>query len=301
MILLGTDTNGRVFSEETTTLVLSRHGAGIISRYKLAPDEILTLRRVGFNPEAEARLVGQMGQQGNEYVYGVEFNDPDVNFWQIEFPPPRNSSDSPAGFALECSLCGARGIVQQSEIEADVYAVNDSILRYCTVCGLSTSWRKAKPGVPPAPPASILTLDSERINPPAASSKIAGTESGAQPQRGVAAAVLEKPATEMQPGSSAVRTPDKGKNRRRHVRAAVNFTACVRHGVSGEEIVECINISRGGASFYSSKKYEQGALIEIAAPYSPGSPAIFVYATIRHVKELPDVRFRYGMEYIKHG
>jgi hypothetical protein len=132
-------------------------------------------------------------------------------------------------------------------------------------------------------------------------SDIARIELAPQLQRGIATALLEKPATEMPPGSSAARTRDQGKNCRRHVRAAVNFTACVRHGSCGEEIVECINISRGGASFYSSKKYEQGALIEMAVPYSFGSPAIFVYATIRHVKELPDVRFRYGMEYIKAG
>ena len=97
----------------------------------------------------------------------------------------------------------------------------------------------------------------------------------------------------------AARARGKGENRRSHLRAAVNFTACVRHGGSVEEIVECNNISRGGASFYSSKKYQQGALIEIAVPYSPGSPAIFVQATVRHIQELPDVRFRYGVEYVK--
>ena len=87
VILLGTDTNGRVFSEETTTLVLSRHGAGILSHHKLAPDEILTLRQVGFNPEAEARLVGQMGQHGSAYVYGVEFADPHANFLACRISP----------------------------------------------------------------------------------------------------------------------------------------------------------------------------------------------------------------------
>ena len=44
ILLLGADTSGRVFSEETHTLVLSRHGGGILSRNKFAPDEVLTLR-----------------------------------------------------------------------------------------------------------------------------------------------------------------------------------------------------------------------------------------------------------------
>ena len=40
---LGTDTTGRVFSENTTTVVLSRHGAGIVSRNRRDPDESLTI------------------------------------------------------------------------------------------------------------------------------------------------------------------------------------------------------------------------------------------------------------------
>jgi hypothetical protein len=155
VLLLGTDTSGRVFSEETSTLVLSRHGAGILSRNKLAPDERLTLRQVGFNPEAEARLVGQIGQQGDAYVYGIEFTDSNINFWQIEFPPASSPSDLSAGLALECSLCGGRQVVQQSDIEADVYVVSDSILRYCESCGISTNWRNAKPGAPLAAPEPV--------------------------------------------------------------------------------------------------------------------------------------------------
>jgi len=159
VLLLGTDTSGRVFSEETSTLVLSRHGAGILSHNKLAPDERLTLRQVGFSPEAEARLVGQIGQQGDAYVYGIEFTDSNINFWQIEFPLANLLSDPPAVLMLECSLCGSRQAVRQSDIEADVYAVNDSILRYCESCGISTNWRDAKPGAP-LPPARPVPAHS---------------------------------------------------------------------------------------------------------------------------------------------
>jgi hypothetical protein len=73
ILLPGTDTFGRVFSEETVTVVLSRHDAGVISTYRLAPDEFLTLRLLGSNKEAEVRLVGQMGQETRGYTYGVEF------------------------------------------------------------------------------------------------------------------------------------------------------------------------------------------------------------------------------------
>src|ERR1700732_4711756 len=88
VLLLGTDELGRVFSEETTTLVLSLHGAGVLSRCKLVPDEILTMRLIGSSRETEVRLVGQMGQQGGACVYGIAFTNPALDFWGIEFPPP---------------------------------------------------------------------------------------------------------------------------------------------------------------------------------------------------------------------
>ena len=61
IVLFGTDAAGKVFSEETKTVVLSRHGAGIVSRYRFAPDEVLTLRLPGTAKEALVRLVGQIG------------------------------------------------------------------------------------------------------------------------------------------------------------------------------------------------------------------------------------------------
>lgn len=69
ILLLGTDTSGRVFSEETRTLVLSRHGAGIVARNKFAPDEVLTLRLLDSGREAEIRLVGQLGEHPRGKVY----------------------------------------------------------------------------------------------------------------------------------------------------------------------------------------------------------------------------------------
>ena len=88
ILLLGTDTSGRVFSEETHTLVLSLHGAGIRSRNKFAPDEVLTMRLADSGRETDIRLVGRLGEDSRGNVFGVAFCDPNLDFWQIEFPPP---------------------------------------------------------------------------------------------------------------------------------------------------------------------------------------------------------------------
>src|SRR5215813_3496353 len=143
ILLLGTDTSGRVFSEETRTLVLSRHGAGILSRNKFAPDERLTLRLPDDGRETEIRLVGHLGEDPRGNVYGVAFSDPEINFWQMEFPAAPENHLLPASVALECCFCGERSLVQQTEIEADVFLASQSVIRFCESCGQSTPWKPA--------------------------------------------------------------------------------------------------------------------------------------------------------------
>src|SRR2546426_9655472 len=87
------------------------------------------------------------------------------------------------------------------------------------------------------------------------------------------------------------------------MRIKVNFTGCVRnqHG-SEEDMVVCENISRGGLCFKSSRRYDKTAAIEVAAPYTPGSPDIPVSARIVYVQELPeDKMFRYVAQYFNRG
>jgi hypothetical protein len=142
ILLIGTDTSGRVFAEETQTVTLSRHGAGVISKHKLAADGILILRFLGGNSEASIRLVGELGEDLRGYIYGVTFVDPNLDFWELKFPPPpkwRVNFEAP----LQCTSCQNHEVVDQSEVEADVYALAEFILRPCSICGTSTQWRRA--------------------------------------------------------------------------------------------------------------------------------------------------------------
>jgi hypothetical protein len=89
-------------------------------------------------------------------------------------------------------------------------------------------------------------------------------------------------------------------NRRRHVRIRVSFSACVRHASQGEEVVECENVSKGGACFHSLRQYGLDSTIEIAAPFSPGEAALFVPAKIKRVQAIPGTQIlRYGVAYLK--
>jgi len=311
ILLLGTDTSGRVFSEETIAVVLSRHGAGIISTHRVAPDEILTLRLLGSSREAEVRLVGQMGQETRGWTYGVAFVDASLDFWQIEFPPPTTPCATELDQALECSICHTRQVVHQSEIEVDVYMIAEGILRSCDSCGTSTLWRRAtgeyipratEPKTVPVLPCTT-NKNGTALGPDSPSGSTLVTNPS-MPARSFETAVMVEPSAEMVAPAEVHRETsphvpwDRTTNRRSSVRTGVTFTACIHRAGSDDEIVECDNISRGGLCFRSRKTYPVDSLVEVAAPYSPGWHAIFIPASIKHVEQLPGGKlFRYGVAY----
>jgi hypothetical protein len=89
-------------------------------------------------------------------------------------------------------------------------------------------------------------------------------------------------------------------NRRRYPRVKVAYSACIRHPDRGDEIVTCEDMSKGGLRFKCRKQYYAQSLIEVAVPYQPGQPAIFVPARIVFVEPLPEQSlFRCGIEYFK--
>jgi PilZ domain len=301
ILLIGTDTSGRVFAEETQTVTLSRHGAGVISKHDLAADGMLILRFLGGNTEVSLRLVGQLGEDVRGYVYGVTFVDPNLDFWELKFPaPPRWSLDFDT--PLHCSSCQNREMVDQSEVEADVYALAQSILRFCSHCGVSTQWRRATEDRAPGPAKSAPVIpfpgrteggDSHMRLPSGEPGQ--GKLTPSSTSTGVAVAVPQAtPQGPLPSASTAVMA--RAANRRRDVRTRVSFTVCVRQE-GEEEIVECGNISKGGFSFRSRKTYVAGSAIEVALPYYPGTELMFVGARVRHALVLPNNNFHYGAIY----
>src|SRR5215472_17678551 len=153
IVLIGSDLAGKIFSEQTKTVLLSLHGAGLVSRHKLSPEQELVLRWPELNKETDIRVVGQLGEDSGVYTYGVAFSDQVVNFWEMEFPPPSPKEQELGVLTLVCSVCQSFDRVDDHSIEADVVATNDGVLRYCKRCGNSTIWKPGQPGALPAAPA----------------------------------------------------------------------------------------------------------------------------------------------------
>ena len=155
ILLIGSDLNGKVFSEHTTTVLLSLHGAGILSRHKLSPEQELVLRWPERNKEAEIRVVGHVGEQNGKHTYGVAFFDPNLNFWEIDFPPVSAVERELGLLSLVCGSCKTLEKVDDSGPEADVCATNDGVLRFCKRCGAATLWKPASGGLPQPAPAAL--------------------------------------------------------------------------------------------------------------------------------------------------
>jgi predicted nucleic acid-binding Zn-ribbon protein len=280
ILLVGSDMEGKMFSEQTKTVLVSRHGAGIVSQYALYAEQELILRRLDTDKEAEIRVVGQIGADGNLYTYGVAFLNPEIDLWGIKFPGMTDSEKEASRVVLQCSSCKKRELIEQSDLESDVYIVNEGIVRSCKNCGSSTFWKRASDDASPGEPLPLETGPRESAR-------------SAEPEESVEPEPTPEPEPALQPAA-------RQENRRKHVRTTVNFKACIRSYAFGDDIVSCEDISRGGLRFKSRKAYVAKAEIEVAAPYAPGTQSIFVRAFIVHVVELKEERrYRCGVCYAK--
>jgi len=142
ILLIGSDAQGKDFMEQTKTVVLSRHGAGIVSVHKLAVEQEMTMVHVVRDREAAIRIVGQIGAEDDSYTYGVAFLDRNIDFWDVEFPSATDAETSAPRMVLQCSSCERREVINLDALESDVYAIHDGIVRHCKRCNCSTLWRQ---------------------------------------------------------------------------------------------------------------------------------------------------------------
>ena len=305
ILLTGSDLDGKGFSEMTKTVLLSRHGAGIISTYKLSAEQEIIIRYLDTNREALVRVVGRIGSEGEVYTYGVAFVDhSNIDFWGIDFAPVSEREKQARRMLLECGNCKERETVEQSDVESDVFLINEGIVRFCKQCGDSTLWKRASEVTEEQP--VLVGAGSVAI----ASSPVEAQNSvGTQAPQGSKASPIAPTPSVMQPSpgsqtSSAYSSPTDRKaavpldNRRKHPRTKVSYKASIRRSGFTDDLVTCEDMSKGGLCFKSRKQYFKGTDIEVAVPYSPGGNAIYVPAQIAWVVEITkDKLYKCGVSY----
>jgi len=284
ILLIGTDLEGKIFSERTSTVLLSLHGASVVSKHKLSSEQELVLRWPAQHKEADVRVVGQLNATNHHFTYGVSFFDPQLKFWETEFPPASPSEQELGMLGLVCSSCQTLEKIDDSSFEADICAAEGAVLRYCKRCGCSTLWKLKQSG-------SSDLAQTQSAAPASLPVQVAGSASSSS--AAPTTSVLTVPAS-----ANIANVPQV--NRRKYPRVKVNYIALVRHPNRQDELVQCEDVSRGGLRFKTRTRYYEKALIEVAAPYSSGQLAIFVSAKIIFAQQLPEQNlFRYGVAFLK--
>jgi hypothetical protein len=146
IILIGNDLLGKVFSEHTNTVNVSRHGLGVVSKHKIAPDQEMIIRRKDTNKEASVRVVRANGPKSHNQTYGLEFTGPDNNIWDVEFPPMTESEKETLLSLFECSRCKVRKTLHNIDAKLNSYSGNKGVARSCDQCGCETTWMRVLGG-----------------------------------------------------------------------------------------------------------------------------------------------------------
>jgi hypothetical protein len=153
--ILGTDGTGRGFMEQAQTLVLSRHGAKILFARRLVPQQEVTIHCLSTGKEAVARVIGEIGEWPEGFLYGIAFLDPQSNPWDISFVQIEESPRPAGRTVMECLHCHTSEVVHLDEFDVEVLEANERLSRGCKRCRDTTLWKRSSvkpPAEHPTPP-----------------------------------------------------------------------------------------------------------------------------------------------------
>ncbi|MHB8654199.1 MAG: PilZ domain-containing protein [Terriglobia bacterium] len=238
----GTDSQGQPFDEKSQTLVISRHGALIAFARPLAEGQDITIHCIGTGREALARVIEQAEEEKRPSLYGVEIITPEVNIWEVHFPPVTDSEMAAGRLLLECSRCHATELAYLNLGEIEIFQKNKCVSRICESCNSVTVWAQAE----------LRKLQVE-----------------------IATITVDPMSGEAEP-AAAQHTEDE----RNDPRIALTIDGCIRTTQYGEDIVQTENVSESGARFASRRLYAMGASVGVAIPYVRTGANVFVQATI---------------------
>jgi hypothetical protein len=161
--------------------------------------------------------------------------------------------------------CTAPLVLEHRDFEFDVCVIHGGLVRYCDPCGFATVWKFTSTAPAPRPQ---LVASAQEPEPVATAVAVLDP-----PPPPMSSAEAEPP----QPAPLSFETladfiPPPDANRRLHRRAKVNYYACVRTEAFGDDIVPCIDMSRGGLSFKTKHPYPLSSLVNIALSFARKAP-----------------------------
>jgi hypothetical protein len=166
-----TGNGGLEVKQSAETLLVSRNGAVVRLSERLFAGQEITLRRQREGDSwkiARARVVAEIDQDPEGFLYAIAIVDPRANFWDIEFPAPNKAQEALARLLMECSFCKRREIVYLNEPDLKSFEIRKCVARVCPLCDSPSIWIEAQPEAPAAvPPTDYAAADAadDRVTP----------------------------------------------------------------------------------------------------------------------------------------
>ncbi len=144
---IGSDANGQDFVVQAHTILVSRNGAVLLLKAKLAAGQELVLRRKDRSNQlraARAQVVAEIDKNGDGIMYAISLEDPAINLWDIEFPPLDEAEEALARMLVECSFCQRREVAYLNEKELKAFETRKCLARHCPHCGTPAIFTQAQ-------------------------------------------------------------------------------------------------------------------------------------------------------------
>lgn len=139
----GTDFTGTDFVEDSTTIVVNRHGAKIRLTRQLLPDQEIVILSVETKQEGVFRVVAKVREtEGRHTFWGVECTDPKDGFWGVEFPALKPEDQRGVRITLECPQCQSREELHMDERLLESIQPVGGMNRLCARCGKTGLWKQ---------------------------------------------------------------------------------------------------------------------------------------------------------------
>ena len=150
-----TGNGGLEVTQSAETLLVSRNGAVVRLAEKFFAGQEITLRRQREGESwkiARARIVAEIDQGPEGFLYAIAIVDPRADFWDIDFPAPHKAQEALARLLMECSFCQRREVVYLNEPELKSFEIRKCVARVCPHCDSPSIWIEAQPEVAPVVP-----------------------------------------------------------------------------------------------------------------------------------------------------
>ena len=134
---------GATFSQTVETLLVSRNGGVLRFTEKLETGQELHLRRHLEGDQwkhTRARVVAEIDQDANGFLYAIHILEARCDFWDIEFPSLHKAEEALARLLMECSFCQRREVVYLNEMQLKSFEVRRCVARHCRHCESPSIW-----------------------------------------------------------------------------------------------------------------------------------------------------------------